>query len=936
MTTPIEKTNWNHVYDHLHSSISHKNVPIREPHFYKKYISIDTTSITTQNLFALKHPQLSSGAKYVRQNPSFLSIFSETEQIHILQCMEYLFKQVPCLNVQELIVLWCKRLKESIGDFPFHLLISPVSVPPKTFLSWILSFFSPILKVENPPDTCIGVMQKLIETSDHIRFTLPLLEKYHVNQMTLKELSQELDLLKKRIDRKRFPEKDLSEVFREFSQVAFPLSKETLSCIFDQYQSMQELGRNIKSGGLKKWIHMVEEIRKRYATKSHTAEDLLLLLSIAREAMGFKQGMYPYHTQILTVLGLLSHSAECKGSIAQVHTGEGKSTISTLLAFIHVCQGKTVDIVSSSRHLAQRDAQKYASFFREFNITTSHICTDDPSDSHFCGQIIYGTNYDFEFAFMRDQLRSKPKRLSKQGGQVIPRPFQVVIVDEVDNLFIDSALNSARIAIPTIQTTTWMYNPILAFVKTHKNRIEEMQSPFLQTKVVRDLRKELSYFQKGFYLKEVEAFTNKQLVQWMTTAYQALYLLKEKQDYIIQYPDQEIPHELQPPKKVTIVDWNNTGRLQKESRWQGGLHQFLEAKHGLQIQEEALTVASLCHPIYFHFYQNIYGLTGTMGEKMERNEVEKTYSMTSFDVPPHRKNLRKELPTLIALTQEEYEYLILKEIEEIQQQERPVLLLCETIQASLDLSRYFQKKGLSFQILNELQIEKEDFIIARAGEPKTVTIATNTAGRGTDIILPSSSKEKGGLHVVITFFPQNDRIGNQGFGRCARQGQAGSCRFILQTKKPLPLLFLERAQGIEQTSLKRIESTKIEQRHYPFLALFWKKLQKFYRIPSELFTTENVNPWLEKARLENKIRFSELNSIETRMKTTQDIPMQSQESLQEFLGHLAQQYWAHFFYNRLHDLDDPIDIENLYLSCSSVWEGIFQIIDLNTEIQSTY
>ena len=924
MTTPVKERSWNYFYDYLDSFILH--VPIQEHNFYKKYLPVSMRSLTTHNLFTLKHVQLSSVARYVQQNPSFLSFFRETEQIHILQCMKYLR---PCLETQELLVLFCKRLKESVGDLPFQLLIKPcslfVSVPPKTFLAWIRSFFFSTSEVTGTPDAFIGIMQKLIELSNDMYLTLPLLEKYHAKQMTLQELSQELDLLKEKIDRERFPEKELPEVFREFSQVTFPLPKEKLSLIFNQYQSIQELGRKIKSEGLKKWVNTVQEIRKRYATKSHTAKDLLLLLAIAREAMGFKLGIYPYNTQILTVLGLLAHPAEFTGSIAQVHTGEGKSTISTLLAFIHVCQGKTVDIISSSRYLAQRDAQKYASFFREFTITTSHICTDDPSDSHFCGQIIYGTNYDFEFAFMRDQLRSKHQRLSKQGEDVIPRPFEVVIVDEVDNLFIDSALHSARVAIPSIQTTAWMYRPILAFVKAHKNTIKEPQSPFLWAKIVRDLRKELSHFQKGLYQKEVEAFTDKQLVKWLTTAYRALYLLQEKQDYIIHHLDEESPNEVQPQKKITIVDWNNTGRLQEKSRWQGGLHQFLEAKHGLQIQEESLTVASLCHPIYFNFYQNIYGLTGTIGEKIERNEVEKTYCITSFDVPSHRKNLRQELPAVIALSQEEYNQCILKEVTEVQQQGRPVLLLCETIQASLDLSRYFRKKDLSFQLLNELQKEKEDFIIARAGEPKTVTIATNTAGRGTDIILSPPSRENGGLHVIITFFPQNDRIENQGFGRCARQGQAGTCRLILQTEKSLPLLYLERTQIIEQTSLKRMQSIKTEQLHYRFLALFWKNLQQFYRIPSELFTTGKISQWLEKVRLEKKINLRDINSIETLIKTGREATLA--ESVQKSLGHLAQQYWAYLFYNKLRDLDDHIDIEDLYHSCCPVWEGIFQIVE---------
>ncbi len=354
------------------------------------------------------------------------------------------------------------------------------------------------------------------------------------------------------------------------------------------------------------------------------------------------------------------------------------------------------------------------------------------------------------------------------------------------------------------------------------------------------------------------------------------------------------------------------------------MHQFLEAKHGLEIQQEALTVASLCHPVYFNLYQNIYGLTGTLGEKIERDEVEKTYGITSFDVPSHRKNLRQELSPLITSSQEEYERFIFKEIEEIQRQERPVLLLCETIQTSLDFSKSFQEKGISFQLLNELQKENEDFIIARAGEPRIVTIATNTAGRGTDIILNPSSRENGGLHVILTFFPQNDRIGNQGFGRCARQGQAGSCRLILQTDKSLNLLLSERSWMVEQTSLARMENIKTERSYYQFLACFWEKLQQFHHVPAELFTIERLNQWLEKARADNRIDADSLKPI---VKLTQNTIAGAR--IQESLGSLAQQYWAHFFYDRLSNLDDTVDVEDLYHSSRPLWENIFEMVPMD-------
>ena len=254
MTIPIKERNWSDFHDHLYPSASERNSPLREYNFYKKYISVKIIPMTTQNHFTLQNAQLSPGAKYIKQNPSFLSIFSEAEQTGILRCMEYLFSkiQTPCLDTQKRLVLFCKRLKESVGDLAFHLLIRPYSlfVPlsSKGFPSWMLSSFSRISEVESTPDEFIGVMQKLIEMSDDIRLTLPFLEKYHVNQMTLKQLSQELSLLKEKIDRERFPEKELSEVFHEFSQVAFPLSQENSLLSSTNTKTFKVWKKNLKRG----------------------------------------------------------------------------------------------------------------------------------------------------------------------------------------------------------------------------------------------------------------------------------------------------------------------------------------------------------------------------------------------------------------------------------------------------------------------------------------------------------------------------------------------------------------------------------------------------------------------------------------------------------------------------------------------------------------
>ncbi len=852
----------------------------QESSFYKKHI-VKKASLNALNC--------------LKQDISYLSFFSETERVSILQCIQFLCEKELRSEVQKILVLWCKTLKESLGDAPFHLLLNQASLH---------------VKPEKSPALFISVIQKLVEMSDSLPSTLPLLEKFSKQEISLKQLSCELDLLKDQIDRNKFPEKKLDEIVRAFSECQFPLPEDKLSLVHSQYVVMQGFTEKIKNSGLKEWAASMQEISKRYAKGSATSDDLLMLLAIGREAIKFKYKIYPNNTQMFTLLGLLAHGS-VKGCINQTLAGEGKSTVIALLAFVCAAQGKAVNIICSSDYHGKRDQEKYGPFFKEFNFTSSHIYENPPVD-HFGEQIIYGTNHNFEFAFMRDQLGPEKKYLLECNGQTIARPFEVAIVDEVDNLFIDSALNSARIAIPTSKKMEWIYPIILEFVKAHKDEIEK--SHHLRISLCDQLRHEL---QNGTY-------TNKQLETWIKNAFKALYALIEKRDYVIQ--EQE---EGSTSRQITIVDWGNTGRLNKGSRWQGGLHEFLEAKHGLKVQEESFTVAALCHPLYFEPYQKIYALTGTLGSNIERREVEQVYSLSSFDTPPHRKNLRRILPPLIASSQEAHYSLIFREVEESQNLGRPVLILCETIQETLDLSQYFQSQNISCQLLNELQQENEEFIVARAGTPGIVTIATNTAGRGTDILLHPRSLEAGGLYVIFTCFPGNTRVEEQGFARSARQGQAGLCRLILQTNKSLKLLLKEREDSIESASQQRRFQIVEEQKHHKFLAFFWQELQEFYKTPPQLFTRQSIICWLDAARLQNLNQQIDLTTIKELVNLSHDDDMEFGKAAKAALGILAQLCWAQFFYDRISDPAQTINSEDLYQSSHSIWESIFKIQKFN-------
>lgn len=244
------------------------------------------------------------------------------------------------------------------------------------------------------------------------------------------------------------------------------------------------------------------------------------------------------------------------------------------------------------------------------------------------------------------------------------------------------------------------------------------------------------------------------------------------------------PVDLDGNSDIEIVDYDGTGRV-TGGQWQAGMYQFLQAKHGLKITPEALTAASLSHPTFFSLYHLIIGLTGTMGEAVEREEVQKIYNVDSFDVPQHFPCLRKKIPGCIAITNEEQYEILLKNIQEMQRAGRPALLLFKTIKESETFSQFLHKKSIQHQLINENQRENEDYLVVRTGDAARITIATNVATRGTDILLSPESKAVGGLCVIFTFYPNNLRVEEQGFGRAGRQGQLGDCGMILNIQDEL-------------------------------------------------------------------------------------------------------------------------------------------------------
>ncbi len=889
------------------------------------------------------------------QSPPYHEEFDETERKRILQNVKACTTHDAAQGTVYAYVQWCCRVKQTLGDEVFDLLTTPTCYEGKKLS----------IKDVN------SMMQCLLEIDDAVDEVMHQLENFSEGVFSFEELNGQLNLKKIELYQRKFPEKDIKDVVAAFSDtklggVDVAMPKEEVGVLLTQYLKIESYGKDLKSESLDGLVAIVQKIQKRSAGKVFSADDQLLLLAVGREAIRKKFGIYPYNTQVMATLGLVNHPDKLKGRIARMLTGEGKSTVITMLSFFLACQGKTIDIISSARYLARRDQVKYKDFFQAFGITASHICTDSPTKQHFDAQIIYGTNYDFEFSILGDGLRGEPMRMWHVEGKEVERQADSVIVDESDNLFLDSAMNSARIAVPGSDEHTWVYEPILSFVKSNKAAIEHAlvkDEKHTQLGIIAGtLVQQLNNLQKRRFREEIKAIHQDTFIKWIESAHEALYVHKEEEDYVIKPQEKMTAKGKVVQDEIVIVDKNNTGRLQLKSRWQNGLHQFLESKHNLPIQAESMMPASLCHPVFFEYYPLIFGLTGTIGTVTERVELEKVYTIDSFDVPPHKKNNREMLDPQFSLSKDLYFKALISEAKEMVSQGRPILILLESIRDTLDLSKHLKQENLFHQVLNERQAESEDYIIAKAGDPGMITVATNNAGRGTDIILHPDSLDNGGLHAVMGFYPTNDRVERQGFGRAGRQGQPGSCRMIigshdtavqqLMRSDPLFMVMMlsspetifskikeAREQRIQSLSHHRQERSEVEKVNHKYLKFFFKDLKRWHAETDESLIKELAKKLAIAVRTEEVIQqpaqSSELHKIFQHIcqtvgndSHTEKLASQLIAAIKETVADSISYNWSKLFYNNLDELYQSIkrsksDTEEIVTEYKKQIKGVY-------------
>ncbi|WP_321417744.1 preprotein translocase subunit SecA [uncultured Desulfobacter sp.] len=503
------------------------------------------------------------------------------------------------------------------------------------------------------------------------------------------------------------------------------------------------------------------EFKNRLAN-SETLDDILPeAFALVREASVRTLGLRHYDVQLIG--GITLH----RGIIAEMKTGEGKTLMSTLPAYLNALTGKGVHIVTVNDYLAKRDAEWMSQVYSFLGLTVGVILHDMGAQDRktaYAADITYGTNNEFGFDYLRDNMKFDPEELA-QGE------LNFAIVDEVDSILIDEARTPLIISGPAEKSThlyTQANTIIPAFEKETDYTFDE------ESKSVSLTEDGIAKGEKLLNVDNLYDPANIELLHHLNQALKAHVIFKRDTDYIVKNG------------QVVIVD-EFTGRLMSGRRYSEGLHQALEAKEGVKIENENQTLAAITFQNYFRMYEKLSGMTGTA--ETEAEEFKKIYNLDVLVIPTHKPMVREDRADLIYKTQTEKYDAAIKEIIQLHKKGQPVLVGTISIDVSESLSEKLKKKGVKHNVLNAKHHKAEAEIVANAGQKGAVTISTNMAGRGTDIKLGEGVKELGGLHILGTSRHESRRIDNQLRGRSGRQGDPGSSRFYLSLEDDLLRIF---------------------------------------------------------------------------------------------------------------------------------------------------
>ncbi|MCX7796516.1 MAG: preprotein translocase subunit SecA [bacterium] len=542
---------------------------------------------------------------------------------------------------------------------------------------------------------------------------------------------------------------------------------------------------------LRKYWHIVEEINrlepevsklsdeelakktlefKERLKQGANLDDLMVpAFAVVREVAKRKVNMRPFDVQLIGAIVL--H----EGKIAEMKTGEGKTLVATMPAYLNALTGEGVHIVTVNDYLAKRDRYWMGPIYESLGLTVGLLQHDStPSERRIAynADITYGTNTEFGFDYLRDNM-------ALSADELVQRDFNYAIVDEVDSILIDEARTPLIISGVAEKPTRLYYQ----FAHIARNLIrdvdytvdEKLKSVSLTDSGAKKVEKILG-------IENIYAVSDIDYLSYLIAALKAKELFKKDVDYIVK------------DGEVIIVD-EFTGRLMYGRRYSDGIHQAIEAKEGLKIRQEAQTLATITLQNYFRMYKKLAGMTGTAAT--EADEFLKIYGLEVVVIPTHKPMIRIDYPDAVYKTERAKFKAIVNEIAELYKIGRPVLVGTRSIEKSELLSSMLKRLGIPHQVLNAKYHEKEAEIIAKAGQKGSVTIATNMAGRGVDIVLGEGVTELGGLHVIGTERHESRRIDNQLRGRSGRQGDPGSSRFYVSLEDELMRLFgSEKIKGI--------------------------------------------------------------------------------------------------------------------------------------------
>ncbi|MGM9517671.1 MAG: preprotein translocase subunit SecA [Acidaminococcus sp.] len=498
-------------------------------------------------------------------------------------------------------------------------------------------------------------------------------------------------------------------------------------------------------------------------TKGETLDDILPeAFAVVREASRRVLGLRHFDVQLIG--GCILH----RGKIAEMRTGEGKTLVATLPAYLNALEGKGVHVVTVNDYLARRDSEDMGRVYKFLGLTVGLIVHDmdfPARKAAYAADITYGTNNEFGFDYLRDNM-------VVSLDEMVQRPLHYAIVDEVDSILIDEARTPLIISGPGEKSTD-LYNIMADVVKNFKEKEDYTVDEKLKT--VAPTEAGIAKAEKLLGVKNMyDPQNGTDLSHQLMEALKAKALMIRDRDYVVK------------DGEVIIVD-EFTGRLMYGRRYSEGLHQAIEAKEHVKVERESQTLATITFQNYFRMYDKLSGMTGTA--KTEEQEFQKIYGLDVIVVPTNKPNIRIDYPDVIYKTKRAKYKAVVKAIEELHAVGRPVLVGTTSIAQSEELSAMLKKKGIPHNVLNAKYHEKEAEIVADAGQMGAVTIATNMAGRGTDITLGEGVAELGGLHIIGTERHESRRIDNQLRGRCARQGDPGSTRFYLSLEDDLMRLF---------------------------------------------------------------------------------------------------------------------------------------------------